>query len=169
MGSTSQLKYIFSYLFVHRKSKEIKTLLLYMMFVFQNRSNQKIWNFHSNLFSLTSIRVQNFKSNFENQFLIRKHNKNAISRSGTRYFIVDWDQGWPERGLLGLRQPPNIHETTPAFFNHIRKNEFPFTTILVGDCRNRHESSISEVSASFRRNRKKFSVCPLAKMMLYVP
>ena len=42
--------------------------------------------------------------------------------------------------------------TTPALFNHIRKNEFPFTTILVGDSRNRHESSVSEVSASFRGN-----------------
>ena len=77
-------------------------------------------------------------------------------------------QGWPERGLLGLRQAPIILETSPALFNHIRKNEFPFTTILIGNCRDRHESSISEVFASFRGNLKKFSVSPLAKMMLYV-
>ena len=62
------------------------------------------------------------------------------------------NRGWPERKLLGLRQPSNILETTPALFNHIRKNEFPFATILVGDCRDRHESSISEVFASFRGN-----------------
>ena len=61
-------------------------------------------------------------------------------------------QSWPERGFLGLRHPPNILETTPALFNHIRKNEFPFTTILVGDCRDHHESSISKVFASFRGN-----------------
>ena len=70
------------------------------------------------------------------------------------YVYIRPRQGWPERGLLGLRQPPppNILETTPALFNHIRKNEFPFTTILVGDCWDRHESSISELSASFRGN-----------------
>ena len=66
--------------------------------------------------------------------------------------IVRPVQGWPERGLLGLRQPPNILETTSALFNHILKNEFPFTTILIGDCRDRHESPISEVFASFRGN-----------------
>ena len=70
----------------------------------------------------------------------------------SKTIYVHFRQGWPERGFLGLRQPPNILQTTPALFNHIRKNEFPFTTILVGDCRDRHESSIPKVFASFRGN-----------------
>ena len=49
------------------------------------------------------------------------------------YVYIRPQQGWSERGLLGLQQPPNILETTPTLFNHIGKNEFPFTTILVGD------------------------------------
>ena len=35
------------------------------------------------------------------------------------YCYCYYYQGRPERGFFGLRQPPNILETTPALFNHI--------------------------------------------------
>jgi hypothetical protein len=38
------------------------------MFLFQSRSNQKIWNCHNKLFPLRSVSVQSIKSKLETQF-----------------------------------------------------------------------------------------------------
>jgi len=59
------------------------------MFVFLDRDNEKIWNFHNKLLPLSPVSVQSFKSKFEHQFSscswggpqpsIKKYRKNGIS------------------------------------------------------------------------------------------